>query len=151
MRNYQVGTDPELYGTDATIEDGERCAAIIAEHARGIINERGWDIEVVIAHDDRWDHHDEDMEALTDIIERDWIEWVSMRNYRIEHLCGTAGINETAIETVEIEAHTPREAIELVTNDRAGSGWHWDGDSLMSDAAANQAGSYCNYWMAEEI
>jgi hypothetical protein len=71
--------------------------------------------------------------------------------YLVEHMQGNAGYNEIEIETVEIEAGSPREAIELVTNDRDGGGWHWDGDSLMNDSAANRAGSYCDYWMATEV
>ena len=78
MRTYQVGTDPELYGNTATDDDGEHCAAIIAEHARDIIADRGWDIEIVIGHDDLWDRDDADMETLTGIIERDWIDWVAV-------------------------------------------------------------------------
>jgi len=71
--------------------------------------------------------------------------------YLVEHMQGTAGINESAIETVEIEATTARAAIELATNDRDGDGWHWDGDTLNNDSAANRLGSYCDYWMATEV
>jgi hypothetical protein len=151
MRAYQIGTEVESFGNTATPEEAERCAAIIAAHARAIIAERGWDIQVTIGHEDRWDRHDEEMESLNEIIQRQWIEWVSLKKYRVEHMQGTAGINESAIETVEIEASTASAAIELVTNNRAGAGWHWDGDALMSDAASNKSGSYCDYWMAEEI
>jgi hypothetical protein len=71
--------------------------------------------------------------------------------YLVEHMQGTAGINETEIETVEIEATTARAAIELATNDRDGDGWHWDGDTLDNDSSSNRAGSYCDYWMATEV
>jgi hypothetical protein len=63
----------------------------------------------------------------------------TMKLFRVEHMRGWAGIDETEVEIIDdVEAESPEAAIREFTD--------WP-DGKNPDAT-NRSGSYCDYWMA---
>jgi hypothetical protein len=62
-----------------------------------------------------------------------------MKLFKVEHMRGVAGVDETEVEIFDdVEAESPEAAIREFTD--------WP-DGKNPDAT-NRSGSYCDYWMA---
>lgn len=77
MITYQISTQPQYYGSDATDADGDRCARIIAERLRALYPSVR--IEIV-AGEPRSDFDDPaDRGLLDEIVQQindNWVDWV---------------------------------------------------------------------------